>query len=336
MSKKTLAMVLVVLAVTAAALGYFAMARPQKKQNDSARIDRVIPLNQVKSMPEETAPQPSVSDAGIPPTPGEILSPSSPPSEPSPTPGTMSTPSTDNKASPAPETTSKGGQAIIAFTFDDGYKSDYELAYPLLKKYGIKGTSYIIGKYPDNATPDTLTWAQIKEMYDYGWDFGCHTYSHVNLTKLDNDQIDEEMEKENAAFRNNGLPIPDICAFPYGAYNQQVIDALKPWRKQIRKAFYEEKFVDLQTIDTYAIDCISAEMQAEGRLHSRQKLVDKACEEKAVIVFRVHCMYREKKDDMGRWPVQTNFKMFEQFVDYCVQKGCTFVTMDELMDMYSR
>lgn len=39
--------------------------------------------------------------------------------------------------------------AYIAFTFDDGCLSDYELAYPILKQYDIRGTSYIIPKYQD-------------------------------------------------------------------------------------------------------------------------------------------------------------------------------------------
>ncbi len=223
--------------------------------------------------------------------------------------------------------------AVIAFTFDDGYISDYELAFPLFKKYSIKGTSYIIGKYPDSNTPCTMTWAQIREMHDCGWDFGCHTYSHVDLTKLDNDQIYFEMERENIAFLRNGLPLPRSCAFPFGAYNPQVVDALKSFFRQFRKAYYESKFVDLRDTQPWEVDSVSADMQGESRLLSREKLVDKACAEKAILVFRVHCIYREKADDMGRWPVQTSYKLFEQLVEYCVQKGCTFVTMEELMDM---
>lgn len=225
--------------------------------------------------------------------------------------------------------------AVIAFTFDDGYQSDYDLAYPILKKYGINGTSYIIGKYPDGNVPNTLNWDEIKKMYATGWDFGCHTYAHIRLTTMTPDEIRQSMEMENASFQRNGLPIPDIHAFPYGAYNQQVIDVIKEYRKQMRKAYYEEKFVDLNHVNPYEIDCISADMHSNKLLDAKEKLVDKACAEDAVIVFRVHCMYRENRNDMGKWPVQTDSRLFAKLVDYCVSKGCWFVTMDQLEQMYS-
>jgi peptidoglycan/xylan/chitin deacetylase (PgdA/CDA1 family) len=229
----------------------------------------------------------------------------------------------------------KPDHAVIAFTFDDGYQSDYDLAYPILKRYGINGTSYIIGKYPDGNIPDTLTWDEIRKMHANGWDFGCHTYAHIRLTTMTPDEIRQSMEMENASFQRNGLPIPDIHAFPYGAYNQQVIDVIKEYRKQMRKAYYEEKFVDLNHVNPYEIDSISVDMHTAHLLEAKEKLVDKACAEDAVIVFRVHCMYKENRNDMGKWPVQTDSRLFAKLVDYCVSKGCRFITMDQLEQMYS-
>jgi peptidoglycan/xylan/chitin deacetylase (PgdA/CDA1 family) len=226
-------------------------------------------------------------------------------------------------------------KALIIFTFDDGYVSDYNCAYPILKKYGIRGTSYIIGKLADNNTPSALTWAQIKEMHQYGWVFGCHTYNHVDMTKLTPDEIKSSLEKENATFIQHGLPAPELIAYPSGKYNQQVIDVVKQYRKQGRKAFYESKFVDLNNVKPYEIDSISADMQEEPRLKSREELVDKACGEDAVIVFRTHCMYFQHKNDNGKWDVQTDSRLFADLVKYCVDKGCQFGTMTQLMELYS-
>ncbi|MDP2892110.1 MAG: polysaccharide deacetylase family protein [Bacillota bacterium] len=223
--------------------------------------------------------------------------------------------------------------AVIAFTFDDGYISDYEYAYPILKKYGIRGTSYIIGEYPDRGKPYALFWEQIKEMKAYGWCFGCHTYAHTDLTKMTTAQIQKSMEQEDLAFTRQGLEPPAVHAYPYGRYDQQVIEALKPYRKQMRKASYDEKFVDIDHMNPYEIDSISADMITEKRLASREQLVDRACKEKAVIVFRVHGLYMMKRDDTGAWPVQTDAKLFEKLVGYCVKKGCRFITMEELMGM---
>ena len=225
--------------------------------------------------------------------------------------------------------------ATIAFTFDDGYLSDYELAYKILKKYGIRGTSYIIPKYQDENKADTLTWDQIREMSKYGWVFGCHTYAHSDLIKMTAQEIAKSMEMVNASFIKQGLEPPKIHAFPYGHYNQDVINALKPYRIQMRKAYYESKFVDLKNVNPFEIDSCSADMRTEKRLKLHEELVDKACEQNAVLVFRCHGLYRKNVDDMGAWPVQTDSRLFEKLVAYCVKKGCHFITMTDLIKMYS-
>jgi len=229
----------------------------------------------------------------------------------------------------------KPEHAVIAFTFDDGDVSDYLLAYPILQKYGIKGTSYINPYNPDHNVKKKLSWDQIKQMYAYGWDFGDHTYTHMDMTKSTPDQIKQSVEKVNTAFTKNGLKIPQVFAYPYGKLNTAAIDAIKQYRKQARLAFYRSDFVNLNNVDPYEIPCVSADMQTEKRLEGKEKLVDKAVSQHAVIVFRVHCMYVDKIGDTGAWPVQTSSKLFAKLVDYCVKKGCTFVTMDGLMKLYS-
>lgn len=228
------------------------------------------------------------------------------------------------------------GHAVIAFTFDDGYVSDYNLAYPILKQYGIRGTSYIIGKLPDNDTPNTLSWDQIREMAAYGWDFGCHTYAHSDLPRLSDNKIRQSMEEENEAFLRQGLPAPQIMAYPFGKFNQRVISIICQYRLQARLAFYQNNFVDLNDVNPYELNSISADVQDLAQLKSREALVDKACVQGAVIVFRTHCLYFNRRNDNGKWHVQTTSRLFAQLVQYCVDKGCTFVTMGQLMQMYTK
>ncbi len=224
--------------------------------------------------------------------------------------------------------------AMIAFTFDDGCFSDYELAYPILKEYGIRGTSYIAPGYQDEGKPFVMEWDQIREMAAYGWVLGCHTYAHSDLTTMTQGEIAQSMEMVDEAFLREGLCVPAVHAYPYGRYDENVIGAIIPYRAQARKAFYETNFVDLDAVDPYEIDCISADMRTEERLREKEALVDKACEEDAAIVFRCHCLYRNEVDDMGEWVVQTDSALFKKLVAYCAEKGCRFVTMAKLIGMY--
>lgn len=229
----------------------------------------------------------------------------------------------------------KSDGALIVFTFDDGNVSDYSLAFPILTEYGITGTSYINPYDPDHETVNKLSWSQIREMYAQGWDFEDHTYSHINLTKSTPEQIKQSMEQVNAAFLENGLKPPVAFAYPYGKFDQDAVAIVRQYRSQARLAYYRDDFVDLKSADFYQIPCVSADMQTEKRLKEKENLVDKACSKNGVIVFRVHCLYRNALDDMGVEVVQTSSALFEELVRYCVNKGCSFTTMDKLVDDYA-
>lgn len=51
--------------------------------------------------------------------------------------------------------------------------------------------------------------------------------------------------------------------------------------------------------------------------------------------FGCHSLYKSKVNDMGKWSVQTDSRLFAKLVKYCVKKGCKFITMTDLMKMYS-
>lgn len=110
------------------------------------------------------------------------------------------------------------------------------LAYPILKQYGINGTSYLDTKAIDEKYPERLSWAQIKQMRAAGWVFGCHSFEHNRMEDMTDAQIRYSMEMVNRSFTKQGLRTPEIMAYPYGCYNARVIDDIKAYRKQVRLA----------------------------------------------------------------------------------------------------
>jgi len=69
----------------------------------------------------------------------------------------------------------------VMITFDDGYRSNYELAFPLLEKYGCKASIALITANIDAGMEFFLTWDMCRVMDGSGLiEFGSHTHDHHN------------------------------------------------------------------------------------------------------------------------------------------------------------
>lgn len=131
----------------------------------------------------------------------------------------------------------------IMITFDDGYESVHEYAFPLLQKYGMKAVISVIGRYTDlfsdpNETRHInyshCTWDQLREMQQSGvFEIGNHTYdSHVTGTNGKRfgirikkgespDAYREYLYEDVGAFSQKiadeiGVS-PSVFAYPFGA-----------------------------------------------------------------------------------------------------------------------
>ena len=60
----------------------------------------------------------------------------------------------------------KSDKKFVILTFDDGYKSQYTTAKPILDKYGFKGTFYVVCNYAQKIDTDKMNWTEIKDYID--------------------------------------------------------------------------------------------------------------------------------------------------------------------------
>lgn len=91
----------------------------------------------------------------------------------------------------------------VILTFDDGYQDNFVTVFPLLKKYEMPATIFLVSGFIDNRIRlkgaeqwSPVTWEQVREMNDSGLvDFGGHTDTHAVLTELDDINVVQEIGK---------------------------------------------------------------------------------------------------------------------------------------------
>jgi peptidoglycan/xylan/chitin deacetylase (PgdA/CDA1 family) len=139
--------------------------------------------------------------------------------------------------------------AII--TFDDGWKSQYEVGWPILKKFNFPFTLFI---YTEGIRPghfsggESMSWDMLAEMRDAGIDIQGHSATHSDLRrpydkiakkKLSPEEYEQWLDKELAGSKQmieQKLGVKVNCfAVPYGFHNDHI-------REVAMKAGYEALF----------------------------------------------------------------------------------------------
>jgi peptidoglycan/xylan/chitin deacetylase (PgdA/CDA1 family) len=114
----------------------------------------------------------------------------------------------------------------IVLTFDDGYEDFYTSAFPILKKYQMKATIYIIVDLINKK--GFLNDKEISELIDSGLvEIGSHTLDHVYL-KTASQVLAEKQIKESKKILESRFKIKvETFAYPTGAFNQNTINLVK-------------------------------------------------------------------------------------------------------------
>lgn len=107
----------------------------------------------------------------------------------------------------------------VVVTFDDGYRDFYREAVPVLAKYGFTATVFVVSGFAQRAqhaaSPDHMTWNEIREIARAGIAIGSHTVSHCDLRKLASSCLLYEVAESKRMIENEIGTAIDSFAYPF-------------------------------------------------------------------------------------------------------------------------
>lgn len=117
-------------------------------------------------------------------------------------------------------------QKPILLTFDDGYRDFYTDVFPILKKYNIKATEYVIAGFLNR--PNHLLTRQVEEIIQSGLvEIGAHTVHHAWLKGRPLKEVSAEIFQSRVMLEHQFKINVTSFAYPYGAFDAQAMDVVK-------------------------------------------------------------------------------------------------------------
>jgi len=123
-------------------------------------------------------------------------------------------------------------KSSVLITFDDGYKDIFDIV-PLIQKYKIKPLLFVLTN-PEKVNRSELdnnisllNISEIKKLLRLGFDIGCHTKTHPDLTMISKKQLEAEINDAKKELEQKlGISIK-YFAYPKGKYNDEIVKIVK-------------------------------------------------------------------------------------------------------------
>ena len=112
----------------------------------------------------------------------------------------------------------------VIITFDDGYRDNYENAFPLLAQRGMTASFFVVTDFIDEERPGYLTWEMVREMYAVGMSIESHGRNHVSLANKNDDYLVWQALGSLETIEYELGVRPRFVSYPAGDYDQRTLD----------------------------------------------------------------------------------------------------------------
>jgi peptidoglycan/xylan/chitin deacetylase (PgdA/CDA1 family) len=137
------------------------------------------------------------------------------------------------------------GARTMAVTFDDAYRSVFEIAFPILSKLGHRGTVFVPSAFAGSEAPMAwpgidqwlggphepellpMSWDHLRRLAEAGWEIGSHSRTHPMLTQLDDDAVARELAESRRECEEGLDRQCTSVAYPYGDHDERIVRAAR-------------------------------------------------------------------------------------------------------------
>ena len=210
---------------------------------------------------------------------------------------------------------------IVVLTFDDASQSHYSYVAPLLKKYGFGATFYICEYPPDfNDTVKYMSWYDIKQLSDMGFEIGNQGWHHARIDRLSNDSLKSEMLYIERKCDTLKIPKPTSMAYPGFITDATKIPVLSLLGYSTARVggnrAYNPVYDGSYYIPSFTLDA-----------HNEQEIIDAFANAKNghVVILTIHGV-----PDLAHDALSTSPAVFERCMKYLHDNHYTVVSMRTL------
>lgn len=115
----------------------------------------------------------------------------------------------------------------VIITMDDGYRDNYENAFPILQEFGQEATFFIVSEFIDFGYENYLTWEMVEEMAAAGMRFESHSRTHADLRSQPRDFLIWQILGSQETLAHHIGYVPRYFSYPAGWYDEETIGVLQ-------------------------------------------------------------------------------------------------------------
>ncbi|MGB9854759.1 MAG: polysaccharide deacetylase family protein [Candidatus Bathyarchaeales archaeon] len=217
-------------------------------------------------------------------------------------------------------------QKKVALFFDDGWKDQYDEAFPVLKNFRFKATFAVVTDYIglDRGTPKArMNQTELWELQNSGMEIASHTKTHPHMLNLTHERLIDEIVNSKNALTQLGFNVKTFV-YPHGEWNQTVIGYVKEAGYTCARTIKPEAYT-IENQDANTCYHIGSWPITNQTLEEFKKILEHA-NKSTVIVLTYHHIADESPKETS-----TPIKNFHEQMKYLKENSFEVVLLSELL-----